>query len=100
MKYRLSVIALAEQDLQWATEGYEAERAGLGGEFHDAVALVLRNLQQNPCLYPVSDIPGVRKAVIGRFPYCIYYEPINDLIIVYAVHDCWRDPGRWRGRTR
>ena len=91
---------MAEQELGWATEDYESERAGLGSEFHDAVSIVLRNLQQNPFLYPVSDIPGVRKAVIGRFPYCIYYEAINDQIIVYAIHDCRRDPARWRGRAR
>jgi plasmid stabilization system protein ParE len=100
MKYRLSVRDLAEQDLTEAVDFYEAQREGLGRDFHDEVALQLRNIERNPLLYPVSEVPTVHKAALKVFPFCIYYQVHDRAVMIIAVHDSRRNPKRWKGRVK
>jgi hypothetical protein len=45
---------------------------------------------------PAGD--GVRFLLTKRFPFLIYYEPLRDLIFVWAVMYGTREPGYWRER--
>jgi hypothetical protein len=55
---------------------------------------------ENPRQFPHSELSPYRKAVVSRFPFCIYYSVIQDLIVVFAIHDARRDPARWQQRTK
>lgn len=91
MKYRLIVRPLAERDLFEARQWYEEQRSGLGSDFRDAVDNALRRVAATPRLYPVV-YRGLRRAVVRRFPYVIYYAVQQDVVAIVA---CWhgkRDP--------
>lgn len=41
----------------------------------------------------------VRRAVIKRFPYAVYYRVISSRVVVTAIFHSRRNPKRWRSRT-
>lgn len=80
-----------------AQEWYNAQTLGLGEEFVAALELQLRRLEQTPLIY-AEVIPGVRRALLPRFPYGVFYVVRGDLVHVLAVlHDA-RNPRRWPRR--
>ena len=42
---------------------------------------------------------GVRRALIHRFPYCVFYIVIERKISVLAVMHAARNPEQWKART-
>jgi toxin ParE1/3/4 len=77
-----------------AYEWYESRSPGLGEEFIAAIDLQLKRLEQAPLLY-AETIPGVRRALLPRFPYGVFYATRKDLIHVLAVIHNACDPRRW-----
>lgn len=93
MAYRLKFSARALREIGEAQEWYESQSPGLGEEFIAAMELQLKRLEQAPLLY-AEVIPGVRRALLPRFPYGLFYAVRNDLLHVLAVlHDA-RNPSR------
>ncbi len=81
-----------------AHDWYEAQSVGLGEEFLAAVDLQLKRLEQAPLLY-AEIIPGVRRALLPRFPYGVFYAVRKDLVHILAVIHNARNPRRWpKGR--
>lgn len=98
MNYRLIVRPLAERDLGDAQRWYEERRAGLGSDFRAAIDKVFRRIAGNPRHYPVV-YRGLRRVVMRRFPYLIYYTVQSEVVTVVACWHSKRDPKqiRWRG---
>jgi plasmid stabilization system protein ParE len=88
----------AEQDLEEARNWYEGQRTGLGGEFVGAVDDVLGRIGDFPELYP-AEYRGVRRAVLSRFPYVVYYRTTDSAVEVLAVLHGSRHPRTWRSRA-
>ena len=99
MSYRLTVRALAEDDLLEAQRWYEAQQSGLGGEFRAAIDSVFVRLVENPHLYPLV-YRGLRRAVVRRFPYLVYFTAEAEVITVLACLHSKRRPGLVRSRVR
>jgi plasmid stabilization system protein ParE len=92
--FRLRFSPRALRETGEAQEWYEAQTPGLGEEFVAALELQLKRLEQAPLLY-AEIIPGVRRALLPRFPYGVFYVVRGELVHVLAVlHDA-RSPGRW-----
>jgi plasmid stabilization system protein ParE len=77
---------------------YEKERLGLGEAFLSSLDEALRRLQASPNAYPVL-YRGVRRCLLHRFPYCIYYRDFSDRLEVLAVQHSRRHPNAWRSRV-
>jgi toxin ParE1/3/4 len=72
----------------------ESQSLGLGEEFIAAMELQLKRLEQAPLLY-AEVIPGVRRALLPRFPFGLFYVVRGNLVHILAVlHDA-RNPKRW-----
>lgn len=88
---------LAEADMAQAFNWYEDQRPGLGESFFaaidDAFQRILR-LPEAPALVE-SDI---RRVLVHRFPYAVYYRYCHEQVIVIAVLHMRRSPRVWRGR--
>jgi hypothetical protein len=41
----------------------------------------------------------MRRALLRRFPYGVFFEVAETEIVVYAVFHCARDPRAWRRRS-
>lgn len=95
---RLAFHPEAEVEFARASEFYDAERAGLGAEFVNAVdqatAFVLA--------HPDAGTPvraGLRRWLVRRFPYSIIYREEPERVYVLAVAHQRRQPGYWRERV-
>ena len=97
MKLPLIVRPEAERDLAEAHDWYESKVTALGSEFLLAIDAALSSIQRTPELYQVV-YKNLRRALIRRFPYGIFYLVEETRIVVIAVMHARRDPGTWRSR--
>jgi plasmid stabilization system protein ParE len=87
----------AENDIQTAFEWYESQRAGLGDQFLAAVRERLAAIRNFPEASPVV-YRDIRRAVVSRFPYLIFYLVRPERITVLAVLHHARNPAVWPRR--
>ena len=97
MKSRVVIRPEAEADLADAFAWYEERRAGLGERFLLCVEAALAAIERYPASFPTVH-QQVRRALLRRFPYGIFYTIEPNAIVVLAVFHCGRDPRRWRER--
>ena len=98
MNLSLILTPEAEDDLAVAKAWYNRQRAGLGEEFIEQVEKALHRISDMPEL--ASEVyPGVRRVVLRRFPYGIFYRDDEDQVAVIAVYHSKRDPKGWQERA-
>jgi plasmid stabilization system protein ParE len=94
MTRRFILRPRAEHDIQSAFEWYESQRPGLGDEFLVALRQRLEAVrsfpESNPILYR-----DIRRAVLSRFPYLIFYVVRPTQVAVLAVLHHARNPATW-----
>lgn len=94
MAYRLKFSGRSVREIGEAYEWYETHSLGLGSEFELAFELQLKRLEQVPLLYP-EVAPGIRRTLLPRFPFGVFYTVRNDLVHILAVVHNARHPKRW-----
>lgn len=99
MTRRFIVGLRAERDIQSTFEWYELQQVGLGNEFLTAVRERLETVRSFPESAPVL-YREVRRAVVSRFPYVIFYVARPTLVSILAVLHQLRDPAVWPRRPR
>ncbi|SBO43312.1 hypothetical protein [Cyanobium sp. NIES-981] len=57
----------------------------------------VERIRQSPQSFPLIHGP-IRRLVLGRFPYAVYYREQGAEILVIALHGR-QDPHRWQQRT-
>jgi toxin ParE1/3/4 len=87
----------AQMEFDEAFDYYDQRREGLGVEFVAEVPRVFDRLASNPGLGRVV-MSDIRKAVVRRFPYCVFYRPHGDRVEVLAVFHSKRNPREWQRR--
>jgi plasmid stabilization system protein ParE len=87
----------AENDVAEAYDWYETREPGLGEDFLRCTEACVLRIQRDPHLYPVA-VDEFRRALVRRFPFEIFYELVEDCIIIYSVFHCSQDPEKWRSR--
>ena len=88
----------AQAEFDEAFDWYDAKRGGLGLEFVAEIQKVFDRIAANPLLHQVV-LADIRKGVVRRFPYCVFYRPHQDRVEVIAVFHSSRDPSIWQGRA-
>jgi toxin ParE1/3/4 len=87
----------AATELTEAWDWYEAKREGLGGEFVICVEAAIARAARNPDVNP--RVHGeVRRALVRRFPYGVFYLVEDQALLVLAVAHVRRTPGYWLTR--
>lgn len=86
------------EELNEVYRWYESQQLGLGDDFLDCVEKVLSRIGQKPESYSII-YRDIRRALIQRFPYVVYYRIISSRVIVIAVFHGRRDPKMWQTRT-
>ena len=89
----------AEAEVQQAFDWYEEQSEGLGLEFLRALEACLSGLTRNPFAYIVVKVPNVRRALVRRFPYALFYLVDDEAIVVIAVFNVKREPIDWSKRV-
>ena len=88
----------ADAELAEARQWYAHQRQDLDLEFMDSVDEALTRVVRNPHLYPIV-YRNVRRAVVRRFPFAIFFDISEDEIPVIAVFHSRRDPEDWQSRV-
>lgn len=88
----------AETDLLEAFRWYESKRIGLGDEFMREVDAVFARVVDVPSSFPVV-YRGLRRVVLKRFPYLVYFQHEEDVVQVLGVLHGRRDRKVLRRRT-
>ena len=97
MNYSVLVRGQAKRDLRQAAKWYEKRLRGLGREFVSEVETVIERIGENPLVYQ-SVHRDVRRAVVHRFPYGVFYRIEQHDIIVFAIVHLNRDVSAWQDR--
>ncbi len=92
--FRLEVRDELDRGYNW----YESQDIGLGGDFIDSVEETLNRICQMPESYPIV-YRDIRRALLRRFPFAVYYRIISSRVIVTAIFHGRRDPKVWQGRS-
>jgi len=85
------LAAQAQTDLLEAVEWYQ-EQARLGSAFHDEFAALLKVLCETPTLF--AEYGDIRRALLRRFPYAVYYEFTSSRLVIHAILHMKRKPTR------
>jgi plasmid stabilization system protein ParE len=94
---RLVLCPEAAFETNAAFQWYEGQRAGLGTEFLGALDATLFSLVREPLLSREVR-PGVRRALLRRFPFAVCYGVSETTVTVLAVLHHRRSPRRWPAR--
>ena len=99
MTRRFILRPRAECDIQSTFEWYESQRPGLGDEFLVSLRERLETVRSFPEAFPVL-YRDVRRAVVSRFTYVVFYVVRPTRVAVLAVLHQSRNPEIWPRRTR
>ena len=95
---RIQILDEARDDLIDGFQFYEQQDVGLGSYFLDSLFSDIDSLIVYAGIHQV--VFGHHRCLAKRFPFAIYYTVERDLIRVYAVLDCRRNPSWIRKRLR
>lgn len=88
----------AEADILEAFRWYESKRVGLGEDFVDEVDAAFVRVTEVPGSFPIV-YRGLRRVVLRRFPYLVYFRHEEDLVQVFGVLHGRRDRKILRRRS-
>ena len=88
----------AQRDIDDATAWYDGEATGLGVRFLTSVRRVLGEIAERPQRFPIAHAK-MRRALVGRFPYGVFFIEMDDVVRVVAVVHLARDPRTWQARA-
>jgi toxin ParE1/3/4 len=95
--YRLVAEPRVDLDVAAAAGWYENEHPGLGVEFVNELRATYDRVADSPLIYQELR-SGIRRALVRRFPYAVYFAVETDVVVVLAVLHVSRDPAEWQRR--
>jgi plasmid stabilization system protein ParE len=96
-EFRLIIHPFAEKDIQDARDWYREQKQDLDGVFLLEVKQTLLSIEDNPLQFPQIK-KGIRKAVVCRFPYTVFFTINTPIINVFALFHTSRNPNIWEQR--
>ena len=88
----------ADAELAEACQWYAHQREDLDIEFMERIDEALSRIASNPKSYPIVH-RTLRRAVVRRFPFALFYEITADEIQVVAIFHSRQDPEKWKSRV-
>ena len=95
---RLEFHPEAELELIEAAVYYDKQVPGLGERFESEIRYATGLLLDQPEIGPPAD-PDLRKFIMTRFPFTLYYSVTADILRIEAVAHQSRRPGYWKSRV-
>lgn len=99
MTYTLQFTEEFDQDLSNIIWWYAIQREGLEQEFRLSFETAVLLIQDNPLSFQ-AEHRDVRRAVLRRFPYKIYYKVYEERILFLGIFHTSRDPKLIRKRKK
>ena len=99
MSQRLVLRPEAESDIAEAADRYDQQSAGLSLQFRAALDNTFAVIEENPRLH-AHVYRNLRRTLVRRFPFGIFYISRTDDVIFVAVFHTARNPRLWRARFK
>jgi plasmid stabilization system protein ParE len=93
---RIKILSAAEKDIEEGYRFYESQFLGLGSYFLDSLYSDIDSLAYFGGNH--QEVFGYYRQLSKRFPFAVYYRIIDNVIVVFAVLDCRRNPSWIRKR--
>ena len=95
---RLIVRSSAEADIYEAANWLAGERGHrVAIDFLDSVEATFNQIADNPKMFAVVE-QEIRRALVARFPYGVFYVDGPEAVSVLAVMHLSRNPATWKER--
>jgi toxin ParE1/3/4 len=88
----------AEAEIDAAAGYLESNRTGFGTKFRAEVDAAIRQIGATPAVFSGYQGGPVRRYLINRFGYAVYFLELDDVVYVAAVANQRRRPGYWLDR--
>ena len=98
-RFNILIKPEAELDFLEIRDFYENVSNELGVRFNEAFIASLMKIERNP-FHCFSVGKGFRRAAIRDFPYNIYFEIEESIVVIFGIFHQHRDPGEWQKRTK
>jgi hypothetical protein len=93
---KIKILSSASQDLIEGYRFYEKQAEGLGSYFLDSLFSDIDSLKIYTGIH--STYFKYYRLLSKRFPFAVYYRVENDLVLIYAILDCRRNPAWIKGK--
>ena len=98
MPRSVSFRPLAVVDVEQAVSWYGDERPALALAFAESLDALIARIRKTPMHFPV--VRGeIRRALLGRFPYGVFFAVADTKIVILAVIHLHRNPRIWKDRS-
>ncbi|MCX7084964.1 MAG: type II toxin-antitoxin system RelE/ParE family toxin [Methylococcales bacterium] len=94
---KIYFLEIAEKELDDAFEWYEVQQKQLGKQFINELEAAIKRIIAYPEYNTLID-SEIRRCLIKRFPYGIFYKVNSEQIVIIAVAHLHRKPNYWVGR--
>lgn len=94
---RVEFHPAAQQEAEDAQSWYAERSVFAAAAFLREFSLAIQHISEAPERYPSAET-GTRKALLGRFPFTIYYRVGQEVVSIVAVAHQKRQPGYWSSR--
>ncbi len=98
MKSQIQISQLAESDISQATLWYSDKNKKLGLDYLNLLNSKFNQISINPLQFPVVH-KEIRRALLQKYPYAIYFKIETDCILILAVLHTFRNPNILKKRT-
>jgi len=95
MSFNVIIKEEALNDIQEAYEYYQFKQLGLGEIFLHYLQIRFSDLSNHPYNYSFineDDLQVFRDVKLMKFPFVIVFEIVENTVIIYAVHNCYKHP--------
>ena len=96
---KVEFLETAQTELDQAFQWYEMQQQNLGKQFLNEFDAAVRRIVAYPEAYLLIE-KEIRRCLIKRFPYGVWYGIEADKIIVIAVAHLHRQPDYWLSRIK
>jgi plasmid stabilization system protein ParE len=96
-KFSIELSDEAEIDFDKSYDYYSEDSPKVADTFFIRINLSFEDLKQNPFAFPIA-YNDVRKYVVKKFPFVIYYQVDIPIIRVVAIFHTSRNPEIWNER--
>jgi plasmid stabilization system protein ParE len=99
MVFKIIIKPIVWIDLDEIISWYENERKGLGKKFFASFEIAKERIATNPKAFP-DIIPGVKRILIKKFPYKVFYTISDTSVFIIGVSHSKRSNAYIRKRLR
>ena len=90
-KFNIEISKYAQSEIDDSKEFYNLQKDGLGDDFKYDVFIAINNIATFPNLYP-NVVEGIKRCLLHRFPYSIFYAIRNQSVVIVSVAHQHRKP--------